>query len=255
MKMSTKKDKRNKNPKKQYDIVYGVHSIIELLKAKRRRLVSIYTTKPAPKVWHRIEKYLPKSIANIQYVPRHVLNRMASTSDHMGIVGLVSPFPYSKKMFDPNKKPFVLLLDSIQDVMNLGAILRSTYCTGVDGVVLCKKESAPLNAAAHKASAGLVEHLDIYLAASTQEAVSELKKAGYNLYMAVLENGKDATTIDYKKPACLVIGNEAVGISKLVQKQGQLITLPQRSADISYNASVASGILLFLISHNLSEKK
>ena len=96
------------------------------------------------------------------------------------------------------------------------------------------------------------EHLEVYLAASIQSAVLELKKAGYNLYMAVLD-GEDATKVTYKKPVCLVIGNEAVGISKQVQKDGIPITLPQKSSDISYNASVAAGILLFVVSQNLSK--
>jgi len=69
-----------------------------------------------------------------------------------------------------------------------------------------------------------------------------MKKAGYNFYMAVF-NGKDATKVEYKRPMCLVIGSEGFGISKQIQKEGKLITLPQRESDISYNASVAAGIL------------
>jgi 23S rRNA (guanosine2251-2'-O)-methyltransferase len=82
--------------------------------------------------------------------------------------------------------------------------------------------------------------------------VNELKHAGYYLYMAVLD-GKDATKVSYKKPTCLVIGNEAVGITKSVHKFGTAVTLPQVESDISYNASVASGILLFLISQKISK--
>lgn len=244
--------KKIKNEQKnKYDLVYGVHSLIEVLKAKKRKVFSIYTIKPLPKSWQKIKKYLPKFIPNIQYVSKDILTRMAGTSDHMGIVALVSPFKFSAKLFDTQKKPFILLLDSIQDVRNLGAILRTAYCIGIDGIVLSKKESAGLNASTHKASAGLVEYLDIYLASSMQSAILELKKSGYNFYMAVLENGNNATEVKYKKPLCLVIGNEATGISKGIQKEGELITLPQRSHDISYNASVAAGILLFLISQNI----
>ena len=252
--MAQKKISKKQN-KTNYEVVYGAHSIIELLKAKRRKLFSIYTTKPLPKAWYRIEKYLPKSIPNIQYVAKDILDRMAGTTEHMGVVALVSPFQFCSKVFDAQKKPFILLLDAIQDVRNLGAILRSAYCTGVSGVVLCKKSGALLTPAAHKASAGLVEHLDVFISPSIESAVLELKKAGYNLFMAVLENGKDATMVEYKKPVCLVIGNEAIGISKNVQKDGTLVTLAQRSADISYNASVATGILLFWISHHLSINK
>lgn len=244
------KNKQNKQKQHKMDLIYGAHSIIEFLKAKKRKLYSIYTTKPFPKAYKRVEKYLPKRIANIQYVSRSVLDRMAGSSDHMGIIALVAPMQYSSKIFDIDKKQFILLLDSVKDVRNLGAILRSAYCTGVQGIVLCKKAGALVTAAAHKASAGLAEHLDIYVAPSIEYATKELNRAGYNLYMAVLENGKDATTISYKKPTCLVIGSEERGISKNVQKDGTLITLPQRYADISYNASVAAGILLFLLGQN-----
>ncbi len=240
--------KKNKSQKQeQYELLYGAHSIIELLKAKKRKLHSIYTTKPLPKAWKRIEKYLPKNIPNIQYINRNTLDKMAGTTEHMGVVALVSPFKYLLKPFDPTKKQFVLMLDGIKDVRNLGAILRSAYCTGVQGVILCKKGGATITAAAHKASAGLVEHLNIYMAPSAQSAAHELKKAGYNLYMSVF-NGKNATRVPYKKPLCLVIGSEELGISKSIQKLGNKITLPQAEPDISYNASVAAGILLFLVS-------
>jgi 23S rRNA (guanosine2251-2'-O)-methyltransferase len=235
------------------EILYGAHPIIEMLKAKKRKLISIYTTKPLPKAWERIQRYLPKSVPNIQYVTKDVLDRMAGCSDHMGVVAWVGAFKFTAQMFDPAKKPFVLLLDSIQDVRNAGAILRSAYCTGVDGVVMCKTKAAPMTPAVFKASAGLAEHLDIHIASSLKQAVQDMKKAGYNFYMAVLD-GKDTTTVDFKKPACLVIGNEATGIAKDIKAMGELITLPQRTPDISYNASVAAGILLFLISMKIKNK-
>ena len=243
-----KPTKKKKTNKKENELIYGAHPIIEMLKANRRKLVGIYTTKPLPKSWNRVERYLPKSVRNIQYVSRAVLDRMTGTREHMNIAAWVSPYAYQKKIFDPKTKPFILLLDSVQDVHNLGAILRSAYCTGVDGVVLCKKQAAPLTATAIKASAGLAEHLPIYLAPSLKSAAQELKHAGYNLYMTVLDNGKDATKITYKKPLCLVIGNEATGISKDILSFGELITLPQRDPDASFNASVAAGIFLFLLS-------
>lgn len=234
-----------------YEVVYGAHPLIELLKAKRRSIIALYTTKPTPKAFERLAGLLPKGFKDINYVPKASLDRMAGTSEHMGVVAYVSPFRFTSKVFDPAKKPFILLLDSIQDVRNVGAILRSAYCTGVTGVVLCKSKAAPLTPAALKASAGLAEHLDIYCAPSLKHAVLELKKAGYQFYMAVLD-GKDASTCDFQQPACLVIGNEAVGITKDIRGLGQAITLPQKSADISYNASVAAGILLFLMSNKLN---
>lgn len=242
----------SKNNDRSGEMLYGAHPIIEMLKAGRRKLISIYTTKPFPKAWARVQSHLPKNVPNIQYVTKDVLDRMTQGGEHMGILAWVSPFRFSSKMFSPAKYPFILLLDSVQDVRNFGAILRSAYCTGVTGIVICKSNAAPLTPAAIKAAAGLSEHLDIYVAASMKQAVQEARTAGYNLYMAVL-NGQNAMEVVYEKPACLVIGNEASGIQPGIRKEGTLITLPQRTPDISYNASVAAGILLFVLSNKFTK--
>ena len=234
---------------KGYELVYGVHPIIELLKAKRRKIITLYTTKPTPKAWRHIKRLLAPT-TQIQYVARDVIARMAGTPDHQSFVALATPFTKRKKFFDPKRSPFLLLLDSIQDPRNLGAILRSAYCTGVDGVIMCGRNSAPLQATALKSSAGLAEHIEIYEAPTAQAAMLELKQAGYTLYLATLA-GEPATKISFKKPLCLVIGNEATGIAKSLLSHGTQIRLAQRTSDISYNASVAAGILLFLISDQL----
>lgn len=234
---------------KTTEILYGIHPVLELLKAKRRKLVTLYTTKPIPKNLKVIESLLPKAV-QIQYVEREVLTKLAGTSDHQGVVAYATPFVIRKKFFEPERQKKLVMLDGIQDVRNLGAILRSVYCTDFDGVILVRKQGAPLNAAALKASAGLAEYLEIYMAPSSQAAVQELTKAGYGIYLAVVQHGVDASKVAYKKPLCLIIGSEATGITQDIRGAGQLISLPQRSPDISYNASVAAGILLFLIENS-----
>lgn len=235
-----------KKPTTHYEIVFGIHPIIELLTAKKRPLFEIYTTKPVPKAWKQIERLLPSNVI-IKHVQKSMLDRMTETDDHQGVVALVKPLQLRTSCFDAAKHPFILLLDGIQDTRNLGGILRSAYCTGVTGVIVPEKKSAPLSGATYKASAGLAEYLEIYKPATAHQAALEAKKAGYNLYMAAL-GGKNALDIDYKKPTCLVIGNEATGISSELLKLGEKVTLPQKTPNISYNASVAAGILLFVIS-------
>lgn len=230
------------------EIIYGVHPIIECLKAKKRKILTIYTTKPLPKGWKRIKPYLPQRLPNIQHVTREALTRLAGSPDHMGIIASVTPYKYATKLTKASEKPRLLLLDAVQDVGNLGAILRSAYCTGVDGVVLCRKRGALLTPAVFKASAGLAEHLSIYLVNSLPQAVKELKGLGYTLYMAVAQDGVDASTVTYKKPHCVVIGSEEKGIDPKLRKSGVRVTLPQRDTS-SYNASVAAGIFLFLTAY------
>lgn len=236
-------DKKNKQ---QGELIYGIHPVIEVLKAKRRKIISIYTTRPTPKAWAKIEQLLPERAIPIQYVSRDVLTNMAKTGDHQGVVAWVQTFPFRGKAFDSAKQKFLVLLDGIQDPRNVGAIIRSAYCTGADGVILTEKFAAPLNAAALKASAGLAEHLEIMLAQSSQSAVQTLKAAGYSIYLAAF-GGKNALEVEFQAPLCMVIGSEGEGIMPSILKAGIQVTLPQKTADISYNASVAAGILLFLI--------
>jgi len=241
-----------KSAEKYSDFVYGVHPALEVLQAKRRKVSMAYTTKVPVKSWGQIEKLLPKHVP-VQFVTREVLENMVGTADHQGIVLFVSPFPFEKNMFDSAKYPLLVVLDGVQDVRNLGAIIRSAYCTGVDGIVLCSKNSAPLTCSAIKASAGLSEHARIYVAPSMGFVMQELKNRGYAIYLATLGAGENAATVEFKQPAALVIGSEESGVSKEVLKYGTRILLPQRRADISYNASVAAGILMFLMGNQLKK--
>lgn len=229
------------------ELVYGIHPIVELLKAKKRKLYKVYTTNPEPKNWAQIARLLP-SYTEIVYKERASLDNLAQSTDHQSVVGLASPFVIRKQFFAPKLHPFLLLLDNIQDTRNLGAILRSAYCTGVTGVILTTRNSAPITPAVIKASAGLAEHLEIHLTPNATLAVQTLKDNGCKMYLATLDESKNAASITYELPVCLIIGNEATGISKSVIGSGQHITIPQVNPEVSYNASVAAGILCFLIS-------
>ncbi|NBV40891.1 23S rRNA (guanosine(2251)-2'-O)-methyltransferase RlmB [bacterium] len=241
---------KNKKPELK-DFVYGVHACLELLTAKRRKVQVVYTQNHEIKAWPKIKKLLPEYV-QVQKVSRDVLESMTGVTEHQGVVMFTQPFPVDKKMFSKDHVQFVLVLDEIQDVRNLGAILRSAYCTGVQGVVLCQKNAAPLTPTVFKTSAGLAEYLRIYIAPSMALAVQELKQAGYNLYCAAL-GGKNIAEIEYTEPVALMIGNEERGISPAIQKQGTAIMIPQKRVDVSYNASVAAGILLFSIGNALKK--
>ncbi len=236
----------HKDSKMMGELVYGVHPVIELLKAKKRKILALYTTKPTPKAWDQIQELLPKYPVAVNYVSKDALSNMAGTTDHQGIVGYAAPFVYRSKPFDAQKQKFLLMLDGIQDTRNLGAILRSAYCTGVQGVIITKKNSVSLSAPALKASAGLAEHLEIYLTNSAQSGAQELLAAGYTLYVTAFK-GEPASKANFKSPLCVVIGSEGLGVTPAIIKMGTQITLEQRSPDISYNASVAAGILLYMV--------
>ncbi|MDP3889078.1 MAG: TrmH family RNA methyltransferase, partial [bacterium] len=179
-----------KQKQKTGELVFGINPIVELLKARKRKLISIYTTKPEPKGWQQIEKLMPKYPVPIQYVSRDVLHRMAGCTDHQGILAWAQAFGFRQKPFEAKKQPFLIMVDSVQDPRNLGAIIRSAYCAGSDGVILSKKNTAPLNAVALKAAAGLAEYIEIYQSPSPEAAIQELKKSGYTIYLATFDGKK-----------------------------------------------------------------
>jgi 23S rRNA (guanosine2251-2'-O)-methyltransferase len=230
---------------KQPDIIFGIHPVLELLRAKKRKLIALYTTQPVPKQWHTIQALLPSYPVDIKHVTREALSRHAGSTEHQGVVAYAQPFVWHGKPFDAHKYPALIVLDGIQDPRNLGAIIRSASCTNTSGVLITAKNSAPLNAVALKASAGLAEHIPVRMVPSAEIAAQELKDAGYAVYCGLF-GGADARTVTFKAPYALVIGSEGSGISAPLKKVGTAITLPQRAADISYNASVAAGILLFI---------
>jgi 23S rRNA (guanosine2251-2'-O)-methyltransferase len=232
------------------ELIYGIHPIVELLKARKRKLISLYTVRSEPKGWQHIKQVWPDYHVPIQYVAREVLTKMSATSDHQGFVAWTESCNYRKKMFSAEKAPFVVLLDGIQDPRNVGAILRSAYCARVDGVIITQKHSAPLNAVSVKSAAGLSEHLDILMVPSIEYAINELAKAGYNVYTTTF-GGMNALTAEYKSPLCVVLGSEGHGVSKMLLNYGTQVTIPQRSADISYNVSVAAGIMLVTIASKI----
>ena len=142
--------------------------------------------------------------------------------------------------------PLILILDSIQDTHNLGAILRTAECAGVDGVIITKYNSAPINETVVKTSAGATEHLNICMVDNLVNAIKELKENRFWIFGSSLSNAKDYNTLDFKLPAAIILGNEEKGIRKLVAENCDfLIKIPMLGKIQSLNVSVSAGIILF----------
>ena len=144
--------------------------------------------------------------------------------------------------------PLLLILDSIQDTHNVGAILRSADCSGVDGIIVTKHNSAPINETVVKTSAGASEHVKIAQINNLAQTIDELKQNGFWIVGSYLEGAKDYTSVDFKIPIALIVGNEEKGIRKLTaDKCDHLVRIPMKGKIQSLNVSVATGVLLFEI--------
>jgi 23S rRNA (guanosine2251-2'-O)-methyltransferase len=144
--------------------------------------------------------------------------------------------------------PLVLLLDSIQDTHNLGAIIRSAECAGVKGIIITRHNSAPVNETVVKTSAGATEHMKICVVNNLVNTIKELKDEGFWIIGSALAGAVDYNTVDYKIPAAVVLGNEEKGIRRLTADSCDvLIKIPMKGKLDSLNVSVAAGVILFEI--------
>ncbi|MBN2570846.1 MAG: 23S rRNA (guanosine(2251)-2'-O)-methyltransferase RlmB, partial [Ignavibacteriales bacterium] len=146
------------------------------------------------------------------------------------------------------KNPIFLILDTIQDPQNLGAILRTAECAGVNGVIISTHNSAPITQTVEKISVGALSHLDICPISNITNAIKMLKENGFWIVGTSLATDKLYSEIDYNIPLGVVIGNEEKGIRDLVAKNCDfLVKIPMKGKIQSLNVSVATGVLLFEI--------
>ncbi len=176
-----------------------------------------------------------------------------------GIIGIKSSFNYSQLddiliSAEKSEYPFLLLLDSIQDTHNLGAIIRTAECAGVDGIITTIRNSASINNTVEKTSAGAISHIKITQVNNLASTIDIIKQSGYWVVGSKLGNSQNYTTIDYKQPIAIVVGNEEKGIRRLVaDKCDFLAEIPMKGKIQSLNVSVATGILLFEINRQRSQ--
>jgi 23S rRNA (guanosine2251-2'-O)-methyltransferase len=148
-----------------------------------------------------------------------------------------------------NENPLILIIDEVQDTHNMGAIFRSAEASGVDGIIVTERNTAPLNETVEKTSAGAISHLKISQVSNLFQAMEKLKENGFWLYGSSLgKNSQSYTEHNYTGAIAIVVGNEEKGIRKSVAENcDHLIQIPMLGKTQSLNVSVATGIILYEI--------
>jgi 23S rRNA (guanosine2251-2'-O)-methyltransferase len=143
--------------------------------------------------------------------------------------------------------PKILVLDSIQDPRNLGAVLRSALAAGFTSVIVTRERSAPISGTTVTTSAGAARRLSISRAVNLADTLQLLKQQGFWVFGAVADPAAAPLyELDLALPLCLVVGSEAKGIRPLVRKKcDQLFTIPMQGGCDSLNVSVAAAVIMF----------
>ena len=164
-----------------------------------------------------------KRNVRVQFVDKRVLEKESETGRHQGVIAFTTNYEYydlddiieGKKS---EKGGFVVLCDGIEDVHNLGSILRVAECAGADGVVIPKAGCAPVNESVIRISAGAAEHMKVARVANLNQAVEKLQKSGYWVY-ALEAGGEDIYAEDLGGNVALVVGGEDSGVKRLTKEK------------------------------------
>jgi 23S rRNA (guanosine2251-2'-O)-methyltransferase len=247
------------------EVLYGLHPVEEALRAGKRRFDHVLVARERRD--ERLERLVAACReAGVRVISeaREQLTAAAQTTAHQGVVALVRPqeFLAIEDLFaaDPARRlaggsgaegrlmpaRLLLALDGVEDPQNLGALLRVADGAGVDGVVLTERRSAPLSAAAAKASAGAAEHLRIARVVNLVRALEDLKRQ--NLWIVGLdERGQtDYDRFDLTGDLVLVLGREGAGLHDLVRRTcDHLLRIPMAGGVSSLNVSAAGAVVLY----------
>lgn len=236
------------------EMIYGRYPVLEALRAGVgvRALWLAEGQKAGGVVAQILAEAEGRGVA-VHWVPRGRLDRLVEEgANHQGVAAELPPFRYSsvdamlRRAEERGEPPFLLLLDGIQDVHNLGALLRTAEAAGMHGVVLPERRAASVTPTVYKSSAGAVHFLPVAQVTNLTRTIQELQERG--LWVGGLEMGGEQLYHEAKLvgPLAIVVGAEGRGLGRLVAERCDfLVRLPMRGQVGSLNASVAGAILIY----------
>ncbi|MBR7186108.1 MAG: 23S rRNA (guanosine(2251)-2'-O)-methyltransferase RlmB [Clostridia bacterium] len=223
----------------------GRNAVLELLKTEKT-IDKILLEKGAQGTLGRIFAEARKKDIRVQFVDRAVLDKESVEKRHQGVIAITTDFQYAD-FHDLGKdgESLIVLCDGIEDVHNLGSILRVAECAGADGVVIPKAKGASVTEAVIRISAGAAEHIPVAKVSSINSAIDALKKRGYWVY-ALEADGEPIYDTPLSGMVALVVGGEDSGVHRLTrEKCDKVLSIPLRGRVNSLNASVALGIAVY----------
>ena len=240
-----------KESQKESQKVYGIRAVIEAIRSKAEiEKVFIQSSLQGTLLQELKQELKNKNIA-VQYVPVEKLNRLTK-NNHQGVVATISQIEYADfeevvtKVIEKGEKPFLLMLDRITDVRNLGAICRSAECAGVNAVIIPQHGSAQINEDAIKTSSGALLRLPICRQANLKTTINLAKELGIKVFAATEKAGEIYTNSNMKESIMIVMGAEDSGVSPEIIKLCDFkIKIPIKANIESLNVSVAAGILMY----------
>ena len=227
--------------------IEGRNAVLELLKTDKT-VDKLLLQKGAEGTLGRIFALAREKNIRVQFANERALARESETRRHQGVIAFVSEYAYAElsELFAGERgSRFLILCDGVEDVHNLGSILRVAECAGAGGVVIPKNKSAQVTGAVVRISEGAANHVKVARVPGINFAVDKLKEEGFWIF-GLEADGEPLFAADLTGDIALVVGGEDGGLSALTRKKcDKVLSLPLRGKVNSLNASVALGIAAY----------
>lgn len=236
-------------------IIYGRNPVLEALEGD----IKIESLLIQNGIDGSVKKIIGKAKTNgirVKYADKRSLDRVMNDNElpqvnHQGVLAFIEMYQYVtvddiiSRAESAGEKPFVVILDGIEDPHNLGAIIRTSEAAGAHGIIIPVNRSASVNETVVKTSVGAVFHIPVARVTNIAKTMEKLKKTGLWIY------GLDMDGTDYYKesldgPIAVVVGSEGRGLSRLVKEKCDVIlSIPMCGKVNSLNASNAGAVVIY----------
>jgi 23S rRNA (guanosine2251-2'-O)-methyltransferase len=238
--------------KSDQEYVYGIHPVLELLRAGRREVETILlATKRPHRGIQQIEALASRQQIPLSLVDAAELRRVLGHHQHQNVAALVAPLHYRPfadiaALFQQRLGPHTLLaLDGVTDVGNFATLIRSAVAFGVEAILLPKHHSVGLTPVVAKRSAGAAERVMFVQVGNLVRALEALQQLGCWLYGADAQGETALATVSWPERSVLVMGAEGRGMRRLVRERcDHVVRIPMCEGANSLNVAVAGSIIL-----------
>jgi 23S rRNA (guanosine2251-2'-O)-methyltransferase len=233
------------------EFIFGMHPVMEAIKGGRQIDRVLVRQGLRGELYHELMKMVAELEVPWQVVPVEKLDYI-TRKNHQGVIAWLSAIEFQNienilpRLFEEGKEPLLLMLDSISDVRNFGAIVRSALCFGAHAVIIPEKNSARISPDAVKASAGALNTYPVCRVKSLARCLTYLKESGLKAVAATEKAREEISAADLRGPAVIILGSEEKGISRELLTVSDLqVSIPVTGTIGSLNVSVSAGIILY----------
>jgi 23S rRNA (guanosine2251-2'-O)-methyltransferase len=236
-------------------VLAGLQSVREALRARRRRLIALWIRTPEPRGARELLALAEAAGVPIEWGPSSELEAgLPAGARSQGLLLQVGPLPELELAdalrFPLEEAPVLVALDEVEDPQNVGAVARAAEGAGAVALLLTRRRAPPVSPAVSRASAGAIEHLPVVRVPNLARALRELHERGF--WRLGADASPDATPLEstpdalWTGPLTLVLGGEERGIRPgVAQELDQQVRIPMRGRVTSLNVGAAAAVLLF----------